>query len=421
MTFTSPSPRTDRYRPGGAPEPVPAAGAPAGAPAASGAPAVGDPVSFRMLAGVTSSRLGELAFACPEVHWRTPVPDVESLFRRDRSLRAVVVHTPGGPSLLTRTRLLLELSGPLGYGRALNTRSRVVAVLPDDVLALPAETSLGETAGLILARPSASRYEDFLVVDTLGRTAAASPSAVFEYLSRVLGDMATHDVLTGLPNREYLEQHAARLLVGGADPARWAALFVDLDGFKQVNDQLGHHAGDELLASFALRLGRVMGRDDVATRLGGDEFAALLVGVDEAGAAEVAEQVLIGATTPFALDGRTVTVSASVGVALARDLPPEDAPRAPGWAGPGATPVSGRGWRAATAPHGPGSPVAHQGGPGTSVTAPLQLPRPGARHAVADPQAEAVRVVGALLRTADHAMLHAKRTGKGRAVRAGAA
>jgi diguanylate cyclase (GGDEF)-like protein len=98
-----------------------------------------------------------------------------------------------------------------------------------------------------------------------------------------------------------------------------AVLFLDLDRFKTVNDQLGHDAGDELLAAVAKRLGHGLRAEDTAARLGGDEFVVLLASLPEPSeAVQVAERIVERLRAPFRIGGREVRISASVGIALSR-------------------------------------------------------------------------------------------------------
>lgn len=128
-----------------------------------------------------------------------------------------------------------------------------------------------------------------------------------------------HDGLTGLPNRalfldrlEHVLQRGRRMGTGS-----FAALYVDLDRFKQVNDSLGHLAGDELLVKFAGVLRRVIRSGDTAARLGGDEFIILLEDVrTEDDATNVAERILAQLQQRFLIDGTHVYASASIGIAL---------------------------------------------------------------------------------------------------------
>ena len=129
---------------------------------------------------------------------------------------------------------------------------------------------------------------------------------------------ALYDPLTGLANRalfrEHVEKALARLRRTTARPH--AVLFVDLDGFKTVNDSLGHAAGDEVLVEVGHRLGRVMRPGDTAARLGGDEFAVLLENPSEREAVELAHQILKVLLLPIVVQGKEVVLSGSIGIAL---------------------------------------------------------------------------------------------------------
>ncbi len=127
---------------------------------------------------------------------------------------------------------------------------------------------------------------------------------------------ARHDPLTGLPNRamfeEALDKACAQAVDCGAD---LALLLVDFDGFKSVNDTLGHDAGDALLTEGAARIAACVGEYGMIGRMGGDEFAVLLVGRTESEVLEVAGAVLESLRRPFPLR-ESVRISASVGVAF---------------------------------------------------------------------------------------------------------
>jgi len=137
-----------------------------------------------------------------------------------------------------------------------------------------------------------------------------------------LAHEAAHDHLTGLPNRaQAMELITAALSRANRTGARVALLFLDLDGFKRVNDAFGHGAGDELLQVVAQRLRANVRVGDVACRLGGDEFIVLLEDVpDDAEALGVAHRLIPVLSAPIVVAGhRTVTVGASVGVAFNHD------------------------------------------------------------------------------------------------------
>jgi diguanylate cyclase (GGDEF)-like protein/PAS domain S-box-containing protein len=130
--------------------------------------------------------------------------------------------------------------------------------------------------------------------------------------------LAHHDALTGLPNRNaFIEQ--AEALVGHARAAgtAMALLFIDLDHFKRVNDSLGHLAGDALLKTVARRITGALRGGDLVARFGGDEFVALLAGNPPAAAVqEVAETLLAIVAAPIEMEGASISVTPSIGVAL---------------------------------------------------------------------------------------------------------
>ena len=126
---------------------------------------------------------------------------------------------------------------------------------------------------------------------------------------------AAHDALTGLPNRSLLRYETARIVNVGRTAA---VMLIDLDHFKEINDTLGHHAGDRLLQEVSERLRSSLGEQDMVARLGGDEFGVLLP--DAAGgeeASRVACRLLTQLRQPFSIGGLTLEVDASIGIACA--------------------------------------------------------------------------------------------------------
>ncbi|WP_051707637.1 putative bifunctional diguanylate cyclase/phosphodiesterase [Streptomyces sp. NRRL B-12105] len=141
---------------------------------------------------------------------------------------------------------------------------------------------------------------------------------------------AEHDPLTDLPNRALFTRRVRQALSGRRASDRGpalrgtAVLFIDLDGFKAVNDTIGHQAGDELLVQAARRLQDSLRQGDTAARLGGDEFAALITGdgtrdraARERHIGELADRLRAGLSQPYTIDGNDVRVAASIGVAFA--------------------------------------------------------------------------------------------------------
>ncbi|MBA2443318.1 MAG: sensor domain-containing diguanylate cyclase [Rubrobacter sp.] len=167
------------------------------------------------------------------------------------------------------------------------------------------------------------RYFEALSAGLSGR-----PGAERAYYLRDVGGRKTlvedlvrrafHDGLTGLPNRalfmDRLEHALARVHRRGSPVA---VIFLDLDDFKAVNDELGHMSGDRLLATVGRRLSESLRPGDTAARLGGDEFAVVLEDTENLqDATRVAERILESLRAPMTLNGRTVSVTVSSGIAV---------------------------------------------------------------------------------------------------------
>ncbi len=131
-----------------------------------------------------------------------------------------------------------------------------------------------------------------------------------------LRHQALHDPLTGLPNRVlFVDRLSHALLRAARAQTGVAVLFADLDDFKAVNDTLGHAAGDEVLRMVAARLSSTLRAADTACRLGGDEFAFLIEDAPADRADEIAARILHALDEPFELNGRSVSLTASIGIA----------------------------------------------------------------------------------------------------------
>ncbi|MHB1246977.1 MAG: putative bifunctional diguanylate cyclase/phosphodiesterase [Sulfuriferula sp.] len=133
---------------------------------------------------------------------------------------------------------------------------------------------------------------------------------------RHISYLASHDALTGLPNRNLLEERMRHAIEQrNAEP--FGILFMDLNRFKIVNDSLGHDKGDQLLRMIADRLRTAVREGDTVARLGGDEFVVVLEDIQSSGrVAQVANQLLIAVAKPFQLDGHELTISTSIGASI---------------------------------------------------------------------------------------------------------
>jgi diguanylate cyclase (GGDEF)-like protein len=155
-------------------------------------------------------------------------------------------------------------------------------------------------------------------IATLASEYNAMLEARVDYETR-LADQALHDELTGLPNRALLRDRIDEALQCSRTDTTIAVLFLDIDRFKVINDSLGHRAGDELLCAVAHRLAARLAPGDTLARFGGDEFVVVCEGVSgTTHAVEIVRRVQSMLGEPFTIAGTDVTVTATIGVSLAR-------------------------------------------------------------------------------------------------------
>jgi len=138
--------------------------------------------------------------------------------------------------------------------------------------------------------------------------------------SNSLLQLSLFDPLTHLPNRELLMQRLEKALSPKAEQARQLSLiFIDLDGFKLVNDTLGHSPGDQLILEVSRRLAQVIGPDDMLARLGSDEFTVLVDSTGKPGYTnELASDLLNAIKHPMAINDENIYMTASIGIAVSR-------------------------------------------------------------------------------------------------------
>ena len=133
-----------------------------------------------------------------------------------------------------------------------------------------------------------------------------------------LRHLAMHDPLCGLPNRIFFGERLEAVIDevrGGGAPA--AVFYIDLDHFKDVNDTLGHHVGDELIRNVTLRLSHTLRGSDLVARLGGDEFAVISdTGADSVKMTALAQRIIAAICAPYAINGQNIVIGASIGIAV---------------------------------------------------------------------------------------------------------
>ncbi|MCB0980011.1 MAG: EAL domain-containing protein [Acidimicrobiaceae bacterium] len=198
------------------------------------------------------------------------------------------------------------------------TTSRRHHAVTASVLVAPIRDGDGLVGAFVLAGREGAANQ-FRSVDTLRLGTLAdqvAPSLRKAMLHERIEFEARHDPLTSLPNRTSFERLLAACLPGSERP--WTVLLMDMDRFKEVNDTLGHVAGDALLTAFGERLDDLLRPDDVLARLAGDEFAVLTRATAEE-AVELAGGLLEEVRQPFTIDGLDVVVTVSIGIARLED------------------------------------------------------------------------------------------------------
>jgi diguanylate cyclase (GGDEF)-like protein/PAS domain S-box-containing protein len=208
-------------------------------------------------------------------------------------------------------------------------------IYPDDLPALldsfnrlvsgqlePWEFRILDKDGRVIFVRTSSRplYEDGEIV---GITALMTDITQRKQMEQKLEEMATHDYLTGLPNRILLtDRFTIAAALAHRNKARLAVMSLDLDKFKTINDTLGHDAGDQVLKAVSKRLTGIIRASDTLARVGGDEFILVMLETNHTeDATAIAQKILDSFTEPLSIDGHRLHLSTSIGIAIY----PEDA------------------------------------------------------------------------------------------------
>ena len=227
-----------------------------------------------------------------------------------------------------RDRHLITVSLVFSFGAGVVSRTSIRPVICVVSLLLSTVPTVAALAAHALAPRAASLHAELFAIESLlvaTITALSLQTVAHLYRSAVahhtakhdMAQLARYDVLTGLPNRLLLRERFrdSSRPTGRAD-ARLAVHFIDLDGFKAINDSCGHPVGDSVLQQVARRLEAAVRDDDTVARLGGDEFIVLQTSVGHDSEAEMlARRIIKHLSLPYEVGDRSINISASVGIA----------------------------------------------------------------------------------------------------------
>lgn len=269
----------------------------------------------------------------------------DALFR-ERELAEVTLKSIGDAVITTDTDLLVTSINPIAEAMTGWNSHEAVGRPMDDIFQLrdpltrrpianPLRTAVTKNAivgittdAILLHRngfdspieDSAAPIHDY-AGNVVGGVVVFHDVSETRALALKMAHLAHHDTLTGLPNRTLLQSRMDfAVTVAARRNQRAALLFVDIDHFKQINDSMGHAAGDALLKEVARRIRATVRPDDTVSRLGGDEFVVLLPHIDDASeAAGVAEKVLEACGEAVGVDASALAISFSIGISLFPD------------------------------------------------------------------------------------------------------
>ena len=263
----------------------------------------------------------------------------------DQDLAGAFENAPIGMAVLTEHGVILACNQAMERLMARPAAEMVGTTFfdvthPDDVVAAKQSCTLMQTDGARVLRHEArfllAGQQTIWVSVSTSRVPATTGRAAHlimhiedvtdrKLLEAELSYRALHDPLTGLANRALLIERMHHALARHGRHARPSHLFyLDLDGFKAVNDRFGHAAGDAVLVQLAQRIIALLRPTDTAARLGGDEFAVLCEDAEPRHAAAIADRLCAAAAEPFVVDGMEITLSAAVGSCPAHLAAPAD-------------------------------------------------------------------------------------------------
>ena len=269
----------------------------------------------------TADQVAQLKKTCPAVQTQTLLLKVHELFQAQDELKSLVILDGDRAVGLMNRNMLNELfSRP--FTRELYGNNKVSEFMITDPVIVESVTSVDDLTRIILNERMSAMQDGFILTED-GRYAGVGfghdlLALLSERKQQHLFKLAHYDHLTGLPNRlMFVDRLHQACLRAERSEELVGLLFIDLDRFKEVNDTLGHAAGDELLIRVSNRLCSTVRRVDSVSRLGGDEFTVTLEGIpSEKTASDIADKLVESLRTPFSVHGVEITVTASIGVSF---------------------------------------------------------------------------------------------------------
>ncbi len=257
----------------------------------------------------------------PPVKDSTNCSKVLDMFHKNRELFAIpVVNDKNKPTGIVIRQDFVEHFSKM-YMKELKGQKPISDLMDCNPIIVDKGTAIEDVARIILDAGIRHMVSGFLITEDKKYMGMANGYDLLNEITRrkqeYLFDLAHFDQLTGLPNRTlFMDRLAQAISVYIRSPQKFSLLFVDLDGFKPVNDTYGHSVGDKLLKKVAVRLNACIREGDTVARLGGDEFVIMLLESDLAHATSVATRILEKLRLPYEFGKKTIAdISASIGIA----------------------------------------------------------------------------------------------------------
>lgn len=269
----------------------------------------------------SNATVEHLLRAVPSVHESTSCGKVLEIFHENKKLYALpIVNDKDRPVGLVVRQDLTEFFSKQ-FVKELKGKKPISTLMDDDPIIVDRSTGIEDVSRIILDAGMEHMVSGFIITREKRYMGMANGYDLLDEMTsrkqRYLFGLAHYDQLTGLPNRTLLMDRLNQAVCASSrTPRALSLMFIDLDGFKAVNDTYGHSIGDRLLKEVAERLLACLREGDTAARLGGDEFVVLLLDSDLERAITVAHRILGMLRVPYEFGKKTISsISASIGIA----------------------------------------------------------------------------------------------------------